>query len=1302
MANTTVASIATLQSAINAAAAGDVITMTNGTYNVTAQTIININGINGASGNPVTIKAETDGGVIFTSSGSGRGAFQLQNSSYITIRGFVFRWQVMPGASLVVGSGHDYCFVLRGGKFIVITRNWFEPFEPGLTVSPGTGDTYPYWLYMDSVNNGTGNQICSDIEISYNRFNNKVMTGSFIVSEGDKGTALQAVQRITIKYNYFSNIINESVNGAPNGTGNKEAIRLGSSSISASNGDGIIEFNLFENCDGEDENISIKCGNMMVRYNTIKACYGCTVLRHGNGSTVHSNFFLGEYKIGTGGVRILGDNHIVYNNYFEKLDGRNFTSPFSNSNAKPAICLQMGDTDLNGNVSANNTNGCDNALIVFNTFYNCLRGIKSGFDGSGTSTRNVGVNGACKIEHNVFRLIKSADKVLFNPDPTTDDYIYTTLNTSTVTFTNNVVYSDVGRYGAVSGDDTALGGTRTDPLLDITVNGILGLGRLTATSPSIGTVADGIYTYVVDDVEGRTRVSLRDGGCNEFVGTSATRHPLDPTEVGPAVGVVIPTPPPPGATVAYSGGVIKIQFEGTLTVGSGTITIRINGGSAITCPRWFVDAKYLFIRIPDANKQTTNINTIDITLPAGLILIDGVASAAQTNMGLTNNTGVEGILPLPGLSAVELGTNLEQPEYFTRQAPWSNVARVAAWERAGGFTGVDGIWDDGSPAESANHGNTVTVDANQLPSASTLATTHTYVFRDGSGVYQTGTYTVRWQGAGSVALANAGGTAFSLTGSGTNGAYSYREYNVNTTSTSGFRIVVTPPITALEVLLPGYSTAGSPASSILTTEWSTKMGIFTIARHMDTGRTNNSNLVDFADRNLPGSFTYVKRHIERSATVSSQVTSTSVFHPSGTIYEITHNGADIFVTGQTVSINAVTYMLERSAANKFKITGGAGLTFSGTILLQIDTALPYEAMIDECNLMGQDLWICVPHLATDAFVSSLANLIRDSLLPWRKCYVEYSNECWNSIFRQYTYCQGQGLVAAIGSSNFDKAIKFYARRSAQVHELFRASFATKSRAGLVKVLAHQSTDYSNTTVRLNEYLSYSTAQAYPFTVPDVSAIAPYFGTSINQGTSGAGSTSERKRDFYMNGSSTKSALDALQILDLVEYLQAAKSHPGIDGQRTLIDIWNAANSAAVKLVAYEGGQHLDGADPLDNSGSNTSADGGTYNSTDEATWDTTLAGVNRHPRMAYLYWTHLNYWLSKSGSQYVFYNATSRYIKSGYWGLLEYMTQPVGRGDGLLSSHDNRTTLSAITGNEAVKLYALTAISTLNKRVGFR
>lgn len=57
----------------------------------------------------------------------------------------------------------------------------------------------------------------------------------------------------------------------------------------------------------------------------------------------------------------------------------------------------------------------------------------------------------------------------------------------------------------------------------------------------------------------------------------------------------------------------------------------------------------------------------------------------------------------------------------------------------------------------------------------------------------------------------------------------------------------------------------------------------------------------------------------------------------------------------------------------------------------------YEYIIRLCNFMHKDLWLCVPHAADSNYVVQLARLMRDSLDPTLKIYLEYSNELWNGF-----------------------------------------------------------------------------------------------------------------------------------------------------------------------------------------------------------------------------------------------------------------------------------------------------------------
>ena len=62
--------------------------------------------------------------------------------------------------------------------------------------------------------------------------------------------------------------------------------------------------------------------------------------------------------------------------------------------------------------------------------------------------------------------------------------------------------------------------------------------------------------------------------------------------------------------------------------------------------------------------------------------------------------------------------------------------------------------------------------------------------------------------------------------------------------------------------------------------------------------------------------------------------------------------------------------------------------------------VPYELMVDLCNQLNKDMWLCLPHNASNEYIFQAATLVKNRLKPNLKVYVEYSNETWNWMFGQ--------------------------------------------------------------------------------------------------------------------------------------------------------------------------------------------------------------------------------------------------------------------------------------------------------------
>lgn len=136
------------------------------------------------------------------------------------------------------------------------------------------------------------------------------------------------------------------------GSNGGETMRIGTSHVSMSNSQTIVEGNYFEHCNGEVEIVSVKsCENTIIN-NTFYECEGSLVLRHGHRNEVSGNIFLGNGKRHTGGVRVVNEGHRIHHNIFYKLAGKEFRAALSIMNA-------IYDSPLNGyhqvkNVSVNN------------------------------------------------------------------------------------------------------------------------------------------------------------------------------------------------------------------------------------------------------------------------------------------------------------------------------------------------------------------------------------------------------------------------------------------------------------------------------------------------------------------------------------------------------------------------------------------------------------------------------------------------------------------------------------------------------------------------------------------------------------------------------------------------------------------------------------------------------------------------------------------------------------------------------------------------------------------------------------
>ncbi len=154
-----------------------------------------------------------------------------------------------------------------------------------------------------------------------------------------------------IDHNYFGERPRLGSNGG-------ETIRVGVSTFCLTSSRTVIEDNFFEHCSGEVEIVSIKSCDNVVRGNTFWECEGVVALRHGDRNVVEGNYFIGNGKPHTGGVRVINADHVVRDNHFQDLMGERFFGTLPVMDGVP-------HSPLNRYVPVRNV------LIEDNHFFNC-------------------------------------------------------------------------------------------------------------------------------------------------------------------------------------------------------------------------------------------------------------------------------------------------------------------------------------------------------------------------------------------------------------------------------------------------------------------------------------------------------------------------------------------------------------------------------------------------------------------------------------------------------------------------------------------------------------------------------------------------------------------------------------------------------------------------------------------------------------------------------------------------------------------------------------------------------------------
>ena len=542
-----------LNTAISNATAGTTIILADQTW-TNVQISINKTG---TAQNPIIIKAQTSGSVFF----EGRSNISL-GGSYIIFEGVIFQ-----NASGLISSNDRIEPIIEfrdknNNDCVNCTvRNIKVDAYNG--TSAQEEDVFKWIIIYGEYN-----------EVSYSSFIGKNGVGSIINDNHNNSTPDYS----KIHHNYFADRI--PVNNNVNGLNDQDAIRIGVSTTSLSDSFTEVYDNFFNNWSGEVEIISNKSGSNKYYNNTFRNYQGTLTLRHGNNAEVFGNYFFGNKNVFSGGVRVIGEDHKVYNNYFEGLRYRKPSGSGSSTTGALNVMNGLNNSPLNGYYQVKNVQ------IVNNTLVDCDLGIRIG----------TSLSGATLEPENLI----VANNIILNSD----------INAFQILTSPSGNSSNEGNI-AQNGSWDLTNGVNSNQKVS---SGLLTNGtnfyRLTSRSAAID-AGIGSYSFLTMDITQGSRTSNFDAGAEEF-NSGGTNLPYLIADVGTKLGF--------GAFQTLN--LDKINIDKELKVYPNPIKENYLTISLKNEKIGVVELVDSLGRIVIQNYIETSIGKIDVTnLPSGIYLV---------------------------------------------------------------------------------------------------------------------------------------------------------------------------------------------------------------------------------------------------------------------------------------------------------------------------------------------------------------------------------------------------------------------------------------------------------------------------------------------------------------------------------------------------------------------------------------------------------------------------------------------------------------------------------------------------------
>ena len=727
--------------------AGDVVQMNSGTYGAINKILeSSISDDTTAKNNPVLVYAVTPGGVV------------VNAPSKITLSG---RGIILAGLDFNANSGilSDYLVgTASGSRYMKLSHLRFNGCAAGATDGK--------WIYIQGFYATI--EYCTLTERPDTIRNTTV---AFMPNLSEGGVAVPRMHKV--RYCYFGPryaVTQDTSSDADNGF---ESLRIGVGDAQTYDMQVTVERNVFYRSiwrtdgatAGEPEIISIKSKGNKILNNTILESQGGICFRSGTGSTVEGNFIFGGGYYNTttsialrtasanqGGIRVIGSDQIVRNNYIENIVG---------SGIRASLCVMSGESDYNPGDPANgigNTGSyqpANNAKIFNNTFISCKE-MSLGLLSNDSHTNSTGVYVAkspanVQMFNNVWQGGSSAASSVINRDTSVvSGYTPIVLGASGANYIHETSSGKYGWNGLLNSTYTT-----ASPLITTSFDNYK---IPTASSPILNKATN--ILAATTDIRGLTRpASNMDIGSFELEVAGSGLKPLLKSEVGVVFDGGPSSYPVAGSgdsrptifTTSIAGGSVGASFYQLMQAsgGDGLIVWSISSGSlppgltlsggGILAGTPTTSGTYTFtVRATDSD--ATNPDTSEISYTQIISAAGGAKLTVTASTALSYSSGNRPSYTTDGKSGTRWTSS------FTPSAGKTGFGYDSTWIRwdLGSLKTVSYIniaWYQGTSKttsfklEISNDGTTWTELRARANSTGTTASLQKYDFTDATGRY---------------------------------------------------------------------------------------------------------------------------------------------------------------------------------------------------------------------------------------------------------------------------------------------------------------------------------------------------------------------------------------------------------------------------------------------------------------------------------------------------------------------------------------------------------------------------------------